>query len=399
MTEATSEVATPNAQKLDFEIKEKQKAIDEKNEEINKLMKDLEKLQQENQKNTKELLDEFLLKIGEYKKEIEKLQAEITRLQASLKEASSTMRNGADQIDAVLASSVSPETKKDEKSDTPVQSSPNTASQNDSQSTASTPNTQTTSQTPQQASSSTQTAPEISSQEASKTEKNSKPGAAFQTSTENVKNNAQEQVPQIAPVAQSENPQASDTQRQTPQAPEASTPAPQAESQQTPQKIETQPELTEDQKLTQVRQIFDNLSVKFANLQAESNSITLTASELASLDQASNLLQQAPISQSTADQRALFINDEDALDDYIDDRKAKIKQERKKTKKLREAAELEEELAKVRNHNNYNLMKINSLAGINQLLQTGQYLDAKLQIPREQKFALELIKKRDLLRS
>ena len=44
-------------------------------------------------------------------------------------------------------------------------------------------------------------------------------------------------------------------------------------------------------------------------------------------------------------------------------------------------------------------MKINSLAGINQLLQTGQYLDAKLQIPREQKFALELIKKRDLLRS
>ena len=393
MTEATSEVATPNAQKLDFEIKEKQKAIDEKNEEINKLMKDLEKLQQENQKNTKELLDEFLLKIREYKKEIEKLQAEITRLQASLKEASSTMRNGADQIDAVLASSVSPETKKDEKSDTPVQSSLDTASQNTSQSTTSTPNTQTTSKTQstQEASSSTQTAPKVSSQETLKTEEPSKPETASQVPSD-AQNNRQEKAPpvaSVAPVAQVEKPQTPETQVQS-QTPTETQPASQ---------VETQPKLTDAQKLAQVQQILGKLESKFISLQAESNSITLTASDLASLDQASNLLQQAPISQSTADQRALFINDEDALDDYIDDRKAKIKQERKKTKKLREAAELEEELAKVRNHNNYNLMKINSLAGINQLLQTGQYLDAKLQIPREQKFALELIKKRDLLRS
>ena len=383
MNDATSEVVTSNAQELNSEIKEKQDAIDQKNAQINKITKELEKLQQENQENTKELLDELLSRIGEYKKEIEKLQAEITRLQASLKKASSTMRNGADEIDAVLASSVSPEPKKDKKSDTPVQSSPDTASQNDSQSTDSTPNTQTTSQTPQQASSSTQTAPEATSQ----------------TATENVKNNAQEQVPQIAPVAQPENPQASDTQRQTPQAPEASTPASQAESQQTPQKIETQPQLTDAQKLAQVQQILGNLESKFVSLQAESNSITLTAAELASLDQASNLLQQGPIFQSTADQRALLINDEDARKDYIKELKEQIKAEKKASKDLKKIRDLQEKLAQVSNHNNYNLNVMNSLSGINSVLQNGTYLDSTFQIPREQKFALELIKKRDLLRS
>lgn len=201
------------------------------------------------------------------------------------------------------------------------------------------------------------------------------------------------QHPEVAPQQASQIEAQQPTQKETQPAQQ-----PEVAPQQAP-KIEIQPQLTDAQKLAQVQQILGNLESKFISLQAESNSITLTAAELASLDQASNLLQQSPVSLSTADQRALFINDEDALDDYIDDRKAKIKQERKKTKKLREAAELEEELAKVRNHNNYNLMKINSLAGINQLLQTGQYLDAKLQIPREQKFALELIKKRDLLRS
>ena len=383
MTEVTRETTDSKTQDTESKIAEKKLKLAEKNKEMENKIKELEALQQENTKNTKELLDQFQLKITEYKKEIETLQAEIAKLQASLKEASSTMRNGADKIDAVLASSVSPETKKDEKSDTPVQSSPDTASQNDSQSTASTPNTQTASQTPQQASSSTQTAPEATSQ----------------TATENVKNNAQEQVPQIAPVAQPENPQASDTQRQTPQAPEASTPASQAESQQTPQKIETQPQLTDAQKLAQVQQILGNLESKFVSLQAESNSITLTAAELASLDQASNLLQQGPIFQSTADQRALLINDEDARKDYIKELKEQIKAEKKASKDLKKIRDLQEKLAQVSNHNNYNLNVMNSLSGINSVLQNGTYLDSTFQIPREQKFALELIKKRDLLRS
>ena len=215
------------------------------------------------------------------------------------------------------------------------------------------------------------------------------------------------QKEQIKPTTPAQNTDSEKKQPEEPQTvptapvvqPKNTQPAQQPEvaPQQAPQ-IEIQPQLTDAQKLAQVQQILGKLESKFISLQAESNSITLTAAELASLDQASSLLQQTP-TLSPAEQRALFINDEDALDDYIDDRKAKIKQEKEKTAKLRKAAKLEEQLAKVRNRNNYNLMKINSLAGINQLLQTGQYLDAKLQIPREQKFALELIKKRDLLRS
>ena len=381
MNDATSEVVTSNAQELNSEIKEKQDAIDQKNAQINKITKELKKLQQENQENTKELLDELLSRIGEYKKEIEKLQAEITRLQASLKEASSIMRNGANKIDVVLASSVSPETPAPED---PSQSS----NKKKTSSSTETP----TQENPEKGE---DPAPKDPSQSSNKKQTSS---SSTETSTQekpsqspsDAQNNRKEtpQVASVAPVAQPENPQTPETQVQS-QTPTETQPASQ---------VETQPQLTDAQKLAQVQQILGNIESKFINLQAESNSITLTAAELASLDQASSLLQQTP-TLSPAEQRALFINDEDALDDYIDDRKAKIKQERKKTKKLREAAELEEELAKVRNHNNYNLMKINSLAGINQLLQTGQYLDAKLQIPREQKFALELIKKRDLLRS
>lgn len=102
---------------------------------------------------------------------------------------------------------------------------------------------------------------------------------------------------------------------------------------------------------------------------------------------------------SAIEQRALLIDSKEARQDYIDDLKDQIKKEKKARKDLKKIAKLEEQLAQVSNHNNYNLMKINSLAGINELLQSGQYLDAKLQIPREQKFALEVIKNRDNLRN
>ena len=382
MTEVTREAIDPKTQNPQSEIERKKYELEKKNEELNKKIEEVKVLQEEITKNTKESLDQFQLKITEYKKEIETLQAEIAKLQASLKEASSIMRNGANKIDVVLASSVSPET--------PAPEDPSQSS-NKKQTSSSTETP--TKENPEKGE---DPAPKDPSQSSNKKQTSS---SSTETSTQekpsqspsDAQNNRKEtpQVASVAPVAQPENPQTPETQVQS-QTPTETQPASQ---------VETQPQLTDAQKLAQVQQILGKLESKFINLQAESNSITLTASELASLDQASNLLQQAPISQSTADQRALFINDEDALDDYIDDRKAKIKQERKKTKKLREAAELEEELAKVRNHNNYNLMKINSLAGINQLLQTGQYLDTKFQIPREQKFALELIKKRDLLRS
>lgn len=201
---------------------------------------------------------------------------------------------------------------------------------------------------------------------------------------------SQEYQPTQAPSINSEKKQPKETQ--TP--PVSETP-----QQVQVDKTETQPQLTDAQKLAQVQQILGNLESKFISLQAESNSITLTAAELASLDQASNLLQQSPVSLSTADQRALLINDKDARKDYIKELKRKIKDERNAGDDLNIIAKLEEELARVSNHNNYNLNVMNSLSGINSVLQNGTYLDSTFQIPREQKFALELIKKRNLLRS
>ena len=94
-----------------------------------------------------------------------------------------------------------------------------------------------------------------------------------------------------------------------------------------------------------------------------------------------------------------MINDEDARKDYKKKLKKQIKEEQKAGKDREEIRKLQEKLAQVSNHNNYNLNVMNSLSGINSVLQNGTYLDTKFQIPREQKFALELIKKRDLLRS
>ena len=161
---------------------------------------------------------------------------------------------------------------------------------------------------------------------------------------------------------------------------------------------ETQPELSETQKLAQVQQILGSFEAKFRNLQAESNSVAISAAELSSLDQLSGLLQQAPVLPWSAEERALLINSPEARKDYIDDLKAQIEAEKKATKDFKKIAKLQEKLTRVANHNNYNLLKANSLASINSILQNWTYLDAKLQLPREQKFALELYKNRGKLR-
>lgn len=53
----------------------------------------------------------------------------------------------------------------------------------------------------------------------------------------------------------------------------------------------------------------------------------------------------------------------------MDDLEAQIKDGKKAAKDLKKIAKLQEELARVSNHNNYNLLKANSLASINSILQ------------------------------
>ena len=64
-----------------------------------------------------------------------------------------------------------------------------------------------------------------------------------------------------------------------------------------------------------------------------------------------------------------MINSPESRKDYIDDLKAQIKAEKKAAKDLKKIAKLQEELARVSNHINYNLLKANSLASINSILQ------------------------------
>jgi hypothetical protein len=53
----------------------------------------------------------------------------------------------------------------------------------------------------------------------------------------------------------------------------------------------------------------------------------------------------------------------------MDDLKAQIKTNKDAADDLKKIAKLQEKLARVSNHNNYNLLKANSLASINSLLQ------------------------------
>ena len=209
---------------------------------------------------------------------------------------------------------------------------------------------------------------------------------------------SQVQQPTQAPSTNSEKNQLEESQSKSPDS-EAPQQAQTAETQaQQPTQTETQPQLSEAQKLAQVQQILGSFEAKFRNLQAESNSIAMSAAELSSLDQLSGLLQQAPVLPWSAEERALLINSPEARKDYMDDLKAQIEAEKKAANDLKKIAKLQEKLARVSNHNNYNLLKANSLASINSILQNWTYLDAKLQLPREQKFALELYKNREKLR-
>ena len=64
-----------------------------------------------------------------------------------------------------------------------------------------------------------------------------------------------------------------------------------------------------------------------------------------------------------------MINSPEARKDYMDDLKAQIEAEKKAANDLKKIAKLQEKLARVSNHNNYNLLKATSLASINNILQ------------------------------
>ena len=396
--------------------------IDQRQKSLEETSNKIKELETKNQEETKQLIDELKAQIQANKEQLKANEEEIARLNKVIRETSAKLASFSEEVKAQATPWFESSTKSQKKENPdPLQQ---TAQENKDPSSSHTSlDTQTTSTTLDQTTSSPKeqlhsTTPAQNTEQTEHSQDNLPPtkadgspevsGTPSTTSEEkqaeasqNTQSEApvsQVQQPTQAPSTNSEKNQPEETQSKSPisQAPQQ---AQAAETQvQQPTQTETQPELSEAQKLAQVQQILGSFEAKFRNLQAESNSIAISAAELSSLDQLSGLLQQAPVLPWSAEERALLINSPESRKDYIDDLKAQIKAEKKAAKDLKKIAKLQEELARVSNHNNYNLLKANSLASINSILQNWTYLDAKLQLPREQKFALELYKNREKLR-
>ena len=397
--------------------------IDQRQKSLEETSNKIKELETKNQEETKQLIDELKAQIQANKEQLKANEEEIARLNKVIRETSAKLASFSEEVKAQATPWFESSTKSQKKENPdPLQQ---TAQENKDPSSSHTSlDTQTTSTTLDQTTSSQKEQVQPASTPASNTEQ-TKPSqdnlpptkaegspevsetpsttseekqAEASQNTQSEAPVSQVQQPTQAPSTNSEKNQPEETQSKSPisQAPQQ---AQAAETQvQQPTQTETQPQLSEAQKLAQVQQILGSFEAKFRNLQAESNSIAISAAELSSLDQLSGLLQQAPVLPWSAEERALLINSPESRKDYIDDLKAQIKAEKKAAKDLKKIAKLQEELARVSNHNNYNLLKANSLASINSLLQNWTYLDAKLQLPREQKFALELYKNREKLR-
>ncbi len=333
--------------------------IDQRQKSLEETSNKIKELETKNQKETKQLIDTLKAQIQANEAQLKASEEEIARLNKVITETSAKLASFSEEVKAQATPWFNPESE--------TQSQPQSETQSQPQS-----------ETQSQPQTETQLQPQTEAQQPTQTEAQSQP----QTET------------QLQPQTETQSQPQSETQLQ----PQTETQQPTQTEAQQPTQTETQPELSEAQKLAQVQQILGSFEAKFRNLQAESNSIAISAAELSSLDQLSGLLQQAPVLPWSAEERALLINSPESRKDYIDDLKAQIKAEKKAAKDLKKIAKLQEELARVSNHNNYNLLKANSLASINSLLQNWTYLDAKLQLPREQKFALELYKNREKLR-
>ena len=408
------------------DIGQRQKSLEETSNKI-------KELETKNQEETKQLIDELKAQIQANKEQLKSNEEEIARLNKVIRETSAKLASFSEEVKAQATPwfESSTKSKKNENPDSPHQTAleQNSAQKNKDQSSSHTSfhtslDKQTTSTTLDQTTSSPKeqlhpTTPAQNTEQTEPSQDNLPPTKAEyspevsetpSTTSEEKQAETSQNTQSEAPVSQVHQPtQAPSTNSEKNQPKESQSKSPDSETPQQvqaaetqaqqPTQAETQPQLSEAQKLAQVQQILGSFEAKFRNLQAESNSIAISAAELSSLDQLSGLLQQAPVLPWSAEERALLINSPEARKDYIEDLKSQIEAEKKATKDLKKIAKLQEKLTRVSNHNNYNLLKANSLASINSILQNWTYLDAKLQLPREQKFTLELYKNREKLRS
>ena len=357
--------------------------IDQRQKSLEETSNKIKELETKNQEETKQLIDELKAQIQANKEQLKANKEEIARLNKVIRETSAKLASFSEEVKAQATPWFNPESETQPQPQSETQPQPQSETQPQPQSEV---QSQPQTETQQPTQTETQQPTQTEAQSQPQTEVQPQPQTEVQPQPQ-TETQPQPQT-EVQPQPQTETQQPTQTEAQS---------QPQTETQQ-PTQTEAQSQLSEAQKLAQVQQILGSFEAKFRNLQAESNSIAISAAELSSLDQLSGLLQQTPVLPWSAEERALLINSPESRKDYIDDLKAQIKAEKKAAKDLKKIAKLQEELARVSNHNNYNLLKANSLASINSILQNWTYLDAKLQLPREQKFALELYKNREKLR-
>ncbi len=166
----------------------------------------------------------------------------------------------------------------------------------------------------------------------------------------------------------------------------------------------TQPEVTPVQSELTEQQKYDKL---VSLLQEVNNSLKMNATgsyvissnQLAMLEQINQLRSSTQGWIGRLPSRTELVDNRYLLQDEVSRLKEEIKREKKAKKKLKKLHELEKQLAGLKNHNNYNYSAANTLEGINQALESGQYIDTPIAFLNERPFIWKLCDNLAQLRS
>lgn len=150
-------------------------------------------------------------------------------------------------------------------------------------------------------------------------------------------------------------------------------------------KKETNEVLTEDQKAQEIVSTFQKLHTE---IQPDKNgNVILTPEQIQAFERIDELRKSQVTAQQqvSISERTLLVNDESLRKAKIKELKKEIRAEKRAKNDLRKIAKLEADLVNIKNHNNYNYSKANTLEQINQALDTGVYINTPLAFFSENK--------------
>lgn len=164
-------------------------------------------------------------------------------------------------------------------------------------------------------------------------------------------------------------------------------------------KTEAQEVLNNDQKAQEVQRRLEELS-KTVKPDPEGN-IIITAEQLRELDTIDSLLKitQEPQSTIHISERTLLVNDKTMRKEIIKSLKKEIKAEKRAKSDFKKIANLEAQLAQIKNTNNYHYQKASLLEQINQALETGIYINTPIAFLKENPLIIDLYKNKNKIKA